>query len=285
MIIKKWLNVLVKSKKVKRMLSFVYNKLYLLLTFYFFQCASIPVFYPVYFEPAEKNINYIYQNGTPIVSYNVNGLFILFSIEEVRVLNKDYFRLWVLCNNKSEVNINLEPNKIFKLNVKSKSNSVFFMQNQKKYEGKFNAITPSILLNYIDNVAANEMIMKSVGAALKSMSTQNTQITSSSSSGKVNSIVNDSQEKRDAIGDRLASDLQNTTSWYSMFSNSLSQGLLRKNTLFPNQSVNGYIFFENRLNDILGGKMAYKSFSFDFELDVNVFDKVENIKLKAVKGE
>ena len=148
-------------------------------------------------------------------------------------------------------------------------------------EGSFNAIKPSVLTNYINNVAANEMIMKSVGAALQSISVQNTKI--SSQSGTVLAEVSDAQEKRNSISSQLSNDLQSTSSWYSLYSKSVSQGLLRRNTIMPEQSVNGYVFFEHKINELY--TLGNNSINFDFILDVNIFDKQEKIKLKAVQGE
>jgi hypothetical protein len=37
--------------------------------------------------------------------------------------------------------------------------------------------------------------------------------------------------------------MTNTSMWDELYQNSISEGILRRNTVFPGQSVNGYIYF------------------------------------------
>ena len=103
---------------------------------------------------------------------------------------------------------------------------------------------PSIILNHIDNQKLIANISTAIGGWAKELSTESTTITSETESGKtIRSTVNDAKENRATVRNETDQSIASTSYWYDTYNNSVSQGLLRKNTIFPNHSVNGYICF------------------------------------------
>ena len=103
---------------------------------------------------------------------------------------------------------------------------------------------PAVILNNIDNQKLMANITTAIGGALEEMSTRPTTITSKSESGEtIQSTVNNKREKQQAVREKTNQSIASTSYWYDLYSGSVSQGLLRKNTIFPNRSVNGYMCF------------------------------------------
>ena len=257
--------------------------LYVILTFVYFGCSPIPVTMPILFEPQDANIKYIYTNGVPIINLEVDSLFFLISIEDYKLLNKSYFKLWILCQNNSENNVTIEPSKIFKMDMKIKDDytrdlSLFI----KKFNISSNVIKPSVLLNYIDNAKANAMIAQSIASALETMSVQKTNITSST--GEVLISIDDTQEKRNKIINKNYNEIEKTATWYDIYKQSINQGLLRKNTLLPNQSINGFVFIENKCKELISSNVG-APFVYDYIINIELQNKKEKIHLKAIIGE
>ncbi len=94
--------------------------------------------------------------------------------------------------------------------------------------------------------------------------------------------INDKKEKIKSILRQNHNDLQNTENWYNIFKNSINDGVLRKNTVFPNQSVNGYIYFpialaantDNIYVSNFGNDNSYGN-------EININDLILNLVIKT----
>jgi len=211
--------------------------LFFLTLFLIYGCSSTKHF--LVYEPySDQNIFYFFQNGIPIGSLTSQEQLILFSVDEVRMFRMPYLRVWLLYENKSTSPNLIEPFKMVTVAAEDKKGNKV---------NNYLAESPTKILNEIDEQAAVTKILQTIGGALEVMSTQATKIKSNTGN---EFIVNDANEKRIAIMKQNKADIDDTALWYETFKQSINSGVLRKNTVFPGQSVNGYIYFP--LSDING---------------------------------
>ena len=213
----------------------------------FFGCSNQKF---IVYEPSTSDVvSSFFSNGIPIGSYSSDDEFILFSVDETQLFGKAYLRVWILYENLSDNSYLLEPYNVIKLQAEKEN--IFYSE--------YEAESPSKILSAIDEEEATAMIFKAIGGALESMTIEGTTI--KSNSGEVYTI-NDKKEKQNQILQKNQTEIQNTANWYSLFRNSINSGVIRKNTVFPNQSVNGYIYFP------LGKVIGSGSWG-DFEVDID----------------
>ena len=95
------------------------------------------------------------------------------------------------------------------------------------------------------------MISQTIGGALQAASIQPTTATTHGSvisggqfaSFDSTTVVNDQSAKAARVSDQTSASLAATATWYDVYKRSVDQGVLRRHTIFPGQSVNGYIYF------------------------------------------
>lgn len=179
--------------------------------------------------PFDNGYSY-FANGLPVASVSEGDKRILVTLEETELFSKKYVRAWVLVENRSDKPYLLEPASVFKLlGVKDSLN---------RFE--FSPEAPSKILEAVDNKAASDMIFTVIGGTLRSIAAEDTKVTGSN--GTVYS-VNDREEKQNRIWDETGERLKNKAEMYDTFISSFNAGVLRKNTVFPGKSVNGYVYF------------------------------------------
>lgn len=192
-------------------------------------CASTKP--PVIYLPTQNSeVMSFYRNGLPIGVVNTDSSFIIVLLEPTDVSGADYMRLWLLYKNNSNAPFLLEPLKAVKLSIQGDKNS-------------FDNITPESptkILAHIKNEKTVSLITQAIGGTLKAMSAQPTTITSPKGDKWV---VNDRDTKVDAIESKTMASMVNTAILYDIFQNSVNTGILRRNTVFPGESVNGYVYF------------------------------------------
>jgi len=192
-------------------------------------CASTkpPV---IYLPTQDSEVMSFYRNGLPIGVVNTDSSFIIVLLERTAVSSTNYMRLWLLYKNNSNAPFLLEPLKAVKLSIQGRKSS-------------FDNITPESptkILAHIKNEKTVTLIAQAIGGTLKAMSTQSTTITNPKGDKWV---VNDREAKVDAIESRTTSSMVSTAILYDIFQSSVNSGILRRNTVFPGESVNGYIYF------------------------------------------
>jgi hypothetical protein len=100
--------------------------------------------------------------------------------------------------------------------------------------------------------------------------------------------ANDMSEKQDKIKENSARRFYNTALWYDIYRNSTSASVLKKNTLFPYQAVNGFIYFQMKnfaqFTDIENTSEKSRS-KYKYTLAVNTPNGMKNISFTAIPGE
>ena len=109
---------------------------------------------------------------------------------------------------------------------------------------------PTKILAKISNAKASSSILAGIGAVLEAAAARPTTATTTgmnASTGETyvsRTTINDTDQKSRAILDRRATQIASTDAWYESFKRSVNAGILRRNTVFPGEGVNGYIYFQ-----------------------------------------
>ncbi len=241
--------------------------LFLLFSILFIGCS--PTHYFTYEAKPSKDTNTFYSNGIPITSYKNNQEFLLFTTQETSLDSKKYLRVWLLLQNNSDLPYLLEPYNIIEI-IGTDGVETFTFKPQ----------SPTKILDNIEAEKNASMILTSIGGALKAMTTEGTKIKDNNGNEYK---INDKEEKRDRVIELTNNDLNNTANWYNLFENSLNAGVLRKNTLFPHNSINGYIYFP--LGDKFENSLSIAQYNindFKFEIKLKLNNTIKIIELSPV---
>lgn len=196
----------------------------------FFACgsAALPV---IFVPPAQQGVAYFYRDGRPFVITSIDSVLVTFVLDySVRLAGKDYIRVWLLVHNTSQSDFLLDPWTSFKLVPLFERRAIDTLL----------PVPRTQILSDIDNEEAVAQILQTIGSTLKAVSTEPTTLTDS----RGNTIqLNDRQDKLDQVArdSRIAS--ANTATLYAAFKSSVNAGILRRNTLFPGEGINGFIYF------------------------------------------
>jgi len=267
------------------------NLLFLFFVAGFWGCASTEP--PTLFEPVSApGIFTIYSNGTPIASLSTDSLLVLLSLDQTEIAGDSYFRLWVLTQNLSDTVTLLEPSKIFTVNATPKgfgdSSNTPWWSDTNSYRREDFAMrpkSPTEILNEINEEEATHTILTAIGGALEAASQRNTTVTSNRGEEYV---IHDAREKRDAVNQQTAASLASIANWYDVFKSSVTSGILRKNTLFPGQSVNGYIYFQNNMrysDPSQRGFLECYVGDFNYKVVVQLPDGPRTVEFRVIEGE
>jgi hypothetical protein len=226
----------------------------------------------IYKAEPSNNVQTLYSNGIPITTYNNEDAFLLITAEETYLFQKAYIRLWLLYQNNSESPILLEPFDLVTLNGKYVEKTFTFYPQ-----------SPTEILEAIDEQKNASLILQSISGALKTISTKGTTTTGNDGTEYK---VNDQEEKRDQIIQQTQNSLSNTSTWFNIFESSINSGVLRNNTLFPHNSVYGYIYFP--LPDIgsskdWGGNYICSIDKLQFTLNLKINNINKAIELRPTK--
>ena len=196
-----------------------------------FGCATAKP--PSIFVPhPQADVTYYYRNGMPIVVAKVESSLVCFVVDPSAQLGSTkYIRLWALFQNNSHSNLLLEPLKFFSLTLHDGRDSLETILPE----------SPTKILTSMSNDVATNLILQSIGGTLKALSTQPTAVTSS---GGERLQLNDRQEKIDKISEQTNASVTGIAAVYRAYANSASSGILRRNTILPGESVNGYVYFQ-----------------------------------------
>lgn len=216
------------------------------------------------FQPTGEGVEWYYVNGLPFGVVEDESSLLLLTLEPTSLSSRRYVRLWVLYQNKDQKSFLLDPGGTFSVKVMG------FPEVLPE--------SPTKILASIDNEKAASLILQAVGGALQTMSTQPTQITTS---GGQSATVNDRREKQQVVQDRTKTQIGVTASYYDAFRESLSSGILRRNTLFQNQAVNGYVYFELPKDT----DRQIRAEAHEFYLKIELFSGLKIIKFKPISGE
>ncbi len=246
---------------------------------FFLSCATtIPE--TKYMPRESDDVFPFFTKGQPIAAVQSDNAFILLSMERTILANRRYFRLWILYQNISEEPYLLEPLKFTTFTLTSVS------ENK---TGTSNPESPTKILADISNEKALSLIVQAIGGSLQSMAANPTTAETRFNDGSsATTTIYDQQEKKDTIADQTANAMANTAMWYDLYQNSISDGILRRNTIFPGQSVNGFIYFPFPIgrkwrNDSYTVYTSQKSYFLRLDLDLPGVS--HSIYFEPIKGE
>jgi hypothetical protein len=196
------------------------------------------------FQPTEAgNVHSFFRNGAALAAIHSDSVFTLAEIEPISIGNTPYARLWLLVENRSTKPMLFEPLRCVALRVES-------TQSPRKgfpaYKADLTPTSPTTILAKISDTQAMSAILGSIGAALEASAQRPTtaSTTNSTDFNRTTTTINDTELKQRAVLDRRATQAAARDDWYEAFKGSISQGVLRRNTLFPGEGVNGYIYFK-----------------------------------------
>lgn len=255
-------------------------------------CAiAVPVPVTKYCPEPQQNVFSFFADGQPIAAVQTQDAFLLMFLDPTMLGNMSYMRLWILYQNTSSQPYLLEPLKFA---------SLMTTRISKNRSESCVAESPTKILKHISDEKAALMIAQAIGGALLAMTVRPTTTTThgyvnsgpTTSSFSVVTTANDGAQKRDAASSQTAEAIANTAMWYDVYQRSVSKGILRKNTVFPGQSVNGYIYFPSphkmtgRTPSRSGAYKRYiRSMDYMHVIAITAITGIESIKFMPIAGE
>ena len=178
---------------------------------------------PTVYMPAGDDGTYSYYlDGQPLVEVNGESYSMLMSLEPVEVAGDIYMRLWVLYKNDSDEAVMFDPGSFGTLSTERTSGRVEVA----------NAESPTRILDSITAEENAKVIAQIFGGALLAASRQ------SPSNSDADNYYIEQNEVHNA-----AASIEGTERWYGIYKTSVDSGILRRNTVFPGTSINGFIYY------------------------------------------
>jgi hypothetical protein len=210
--------------------------------------ASAGVRAPVIYAPVATNrAACVWLGGRAIASFELDSTAVWLILDSDVIASTTYIRLWCMSLNRSQRTYLIEPRAAFAVTVQDpKTRADVCMQPE----------SPQFILTRISSEKTAAFIMTAIGGALRAVSagmTEPTRVTGTGAMAGSGYVVNDAQEKAEVRMDRAVNrttaEWAGTANWYDTFAGSVNEVVLRKNTMFPGKSVNGYVYFP-RFKDI-----------------------------------
>ena len=226
--------------------------------------ASVP---PVIYEPtATDSVYSFYQNGYALGTVGKDGCRVVAEVEYARVAGDDYIRLWLLYYNSSNSPFLLDPMKAARLTA--------IQSNGDRIE--LEATPPYKILASIDNQETIATIAQAINGFMETKDIRPTTITNTKTGETYE--VNDTKEKAERVQNETNESIATTSMVYDLYKQSIVAGILKRNTVFPKQSVTGYIYF--RLPD-------YSIYYYPYAMRLELFTQNREVDFdfKRVNGE
>lgn len=214
-----------------------------------------------------------FRNGIPIGALKSDSSIVMISLEPTEIAHHKYMRLWLLYMNNSNTPFLLEPLKALVLHLERKDNSFEDILPD----------SPTQILAHIKNEEATSMIFQAIGGTLEALSAQPTTIKSSKGEEWK---VNDKSAKVEAITNKTAASMANTALLYDIFKGSVNAGVLRRNTIFSLESVNGYVYFSiPTIEGHFADKISLDPSKYNFKLTINTQFGEKTVDFEPAEGE
>lgn len=185
----------------------------------------------IFYPKETENTKTYFLNGIPFSVINLDSSYMVISLDKEKIAGYQYMRLWLLYQNKSEKPYLFEPLKALKL--------VFY---KKKERLTINPTSPTEILSRIDSEKLRKQILQIIGGALQTVSAELTpEATVTTPSGNI--YVIDDKTAGEKIIDRTAINMQSTSYMYEAYKNSVNNIVLRRNTVFKDKNIMGYVYF------------------------------------------
>jgi hypothetical protein len=211
---------------------------------------------------AAPGVRSIFSNGQPIALVEAPEARLLLALDPTRLGTRQYARLWLLYQNTSRDTLLFDP---------ARCATVEVVDTARGGSDRLEPEAPSRVLARISNEQAAATIAEAIGGALQVASAES------------------------RIEARLASEqasdaLDRTAGWYDLFRASISAGVLRRNTLFPGQAVQGYVYFAlpERTQDSAWGTTGVSyvgSRRFEHEVRLNLPSGGRAVRFRPADGE
>ena len=239
------------------------------LSFLFISCNKSFV-RPTVYEPKKTKIIFpFYVDGNPFASVITKSSAFQSSISLTKLSYRNYIRLWVSYTNLSDRPVLFEPMKSFQL-IK--------FDLHKKSQNKFNPEYPSKIVKMVNNQKQSAQLANALLGVLVMASTNATTYYGTNGSSVQ---VNDLQEKLNLVARNTAMQAENISQNYDRYISSLNSLFLKKNTVFPNKTVSGFVYFQvNKNRDV-----KYYADKFAYLLKSNFADINNSIQFLPVKGD
>ncbi|MBI4811656.1 MAG: carboxypeptidase-like regulatory domain-containing protein [Ignavibacteriales bacterium] len=169
----------------------------------------------------------------PIGVFFADSALYMYSLEPVILDSVKYIRLWLLYKNLSQTQYDFNPRKLLKLHMKGKTYSI-------------KEIPPdlhSFILPLIDTQQIISRIAETVGSSLEALATRQSVFKWEMEHTNLLFIMsprpaiirpsNMSPAREGSLSARL----------YSIFTNSVNVGIMKRYIVYPGNSVNGYVYF------------------------------------------
>lgn len=169
------------------------------------------------------------------------------SLDLAEIGTRKYIRLWIYARNNSDTTLDLVPQRqVWVQGLGDESQNV----------AELFPSTPTDILQHIEDEKIQAQSMAFIGGLLasigNSLSTQDTEadinVQSGASAKRAAITFHDAPDKvrarQDRLNVRMASSNESMESFYSGLKSAIAVGCLRRNTLDPGASANGYVYFD-----------------------------------------
>ncbi|MBU1356282.1 MAG: hypothetical protein KJ620_06905 [Candidatus Edwardsbacteria bacterium] len=185
------------------------------------------IFYPTITELSKT----YFLNGIPFSVTNRDSSYIVLALEQDKIAGYNYMRLWLLYQNKIDNPYLYEPLKSLRLVIDSKKDIY-----------NISPTSPTEILSRIDSEKLGKQILQVIGGALQTVSAgMSPEATITDPSGGVYKI--DDKNASGNIINRTVVNMQSTSYMYEAYKNSVNNIILRRNTVFKDKNIMGYVYF------------------------------------------
>lgn len=189
---------------------------------------------PALYIPEQHNgVKLVYRNGNPFAYGKSDSISFFVSIEPEIIVGKQYMKALVLLRNNSQNEILIEPEKIASIKIPMIDSILL------------RPMPPYNILKDIDDKKASDLILQTIGGVINSVSVQPTTVQSSTGGTYT---IDDTDQKRKNIANETMAANNATEMMYELYKSSVNSGILKIHTLFPGESINGYIYFSMPVN-------------------------------------
>lgn len=225
---------------------------------------------PIVYEPqsSQKVFSY-YVDGNPVAAVVTDNSIFQSAIEHTKLTNRHYIRMWVNYTNFSQDPILFNPMESFQVTQTDKLSDT---------HSKLEVVYPSEIIQSVIKAEQAAIIANAFIGWSEMVSTSPTTFTTSTG---FTIEQNDLEEKINTVSKNTSSRTQKIVNNYDYFVKNMNSILIRKNTVFPGQSVSGFIYFDLSI----GVNDSYLAEDYKYKLKFNFVDFDGIIKFDPVLGD
>ncbi|MBI4810525.1 MAG: hypothetical protein HY800_03610 [Ignavibacteriales bacterium] len=228
------------------------------------------------------------SSSIPIGILFTDSAFYMFSLGTDTIQGEKYIRVWLLYKNLSQSPYNFNPIKCVRLSIR-----------EEKYS--YNAIQPELSSHILSALLVKrdyKIIHNEISKPLEAMATKHSLYLNKQSHFELLLALEDLLKKKltrygytikQRIGSENDKPLKNypstngslSSQLYMIFNNSINVGVLNDYTVYPNNSINGFIYFPfPGLNWKATGEWFYEAAKYEYELEIVTPDGSKTIEFR-----